>query len=170
MDRLREQEAMARMERYGAELEDLDVGAVLAFAEQTLCDLAGSWNRAELQQKQRLQSIIFPSGVTWDGEAVRTRETARVFGWIDPICDDKERLVTPARFDSRYRRERRIHWRSHVVLKGERLSDQIMTRAQGNQRDSRVLQGTRVRARVACLTKRYAGKQSARSGLAYRRQ
>jgi hypothetical protein len=79
-----------------AELEDLDVGAVLAFAERTLCDLAGSWNRAELQQKQRLQSIIFPSGVTWDGEAVRTRETARVFGWIDPICDDKERLVTPS--------------------------------------------------------------------------
>jgi hypothetical protein len=53
-------------------------------------------NRAELQQKQRLQSIIFPFGVTWDGEAVRTRETARVFGWIDPICDDEERLVTPS--------------------------------------------------------------------------
>jgi hypothetical protein len=34
MDRLREQEAIARMERYGAELEDLDVGAVLAFAER----------------------------------------------------------------------------------------------------------------------------------------
>jgi site-specific DNA recombinase len=99
MDRLREQEAIARMERYGAELEDLDVGAVLAFAERTLCDLAGSWNRAELRQKQRLQSIIFPFGVTWDGKAVRTRETARVFGWIDPICDDKERLVTPARFE-----------------------------------------------------------------------
>ena len=47
MDRLREQEAMAKLERYDAELEDLDVGAVLAFAERTLCDLAGSWNRAE---------------------------------------------------------------------------------------------------------------------------
>ena len=43
-----------------------------------------------------------------------------------------------------------------------------MTRAQGNQGDSRVLQGTRVRARVACLAKRYAGKPSVRLGLAYR--
>ncbi len=85
MDRLREQEAIAKLERYDAELEDLDVAAVLAFAERTLCDLAGSWNRAELQQKQRLQSLIFPSGVTWDGEAVRTQETASVFGLIDPI-------------------------------------------------------------------------------------
>ena len=40
MDRLREEEAIAKMERDGAELEDLDVGAVLAFAERTLCDLA----------------------------------------------------------------------------------------------------------------------------------
>jgi len=99
MDRLREQEATAKLERYGAELEDLDVGAVLAFAERTLCDLAGSWNRAEPPQKTRLQALLFPSGVTWDGEAVRTQETASVFGWIDPICDDKERVVTPTRFE-----------------------------------------------------------------------
>jgi len=96
MDRLREQEAIAKLERYDAELEDLDVGAVLAFAERTLCDLAGSWNRAELQQKQRLQSTIFPSGVTWDGEAVQTREAASVFGWINPISDDASLLVTPS--------------------------------------------------------------------------
>jgi hypothetical protein len=95
MDRLREQEAMAKLERYDAELEDLDVGAVLAFAERTLCDLAGSWNRAEPRQKTRLQTLLFPSGVTWDGEGVKTQKTASVFGWIDPISDDASLLVTP---------------------------------------------------------------------------
>jgi len=98
-DRLREQEAIAKLERYDAELEDLDVGAVLAFAERTLCDLAGSWNRAEPPQKTRLQTLLFPSGVTWDGEGVKTQKTASVFGWIDPISDDASLLVTPTRFE-----------------------------------------------------------------------
>ena len=48
------------------------------------------------------------------------------------------------------------------------VSDQIMTRAQGNRRDSRALQGTTVRARAMRLMRRYAGKPSARVGLAYR--
>ncbi len=36
-------------------------------------------------------------------------------------------------------------------LQAERLSDHIVTRAQGNQGDSRVLRCTRVRGRVACF-------------------
>jgi site-specific DNA recombinase len=99
MERLREQEAMAKLERYDAELEDLDVGAVLAFAERTLGDLAGSWNRAEPPQKTRLQTLLFPSGVTWDGEGVGTQKTASVFGWIDRLSDDASLLVTPTRFE-----------------------------------------------------------------------
>jgi hypothetical protein len=43
-----------------------------------------------------------------------------------------------------------------------------VTGAQGKQRDSRELQGTRVRAWVACSSQRYAGKPSARVGFAYR--
>ena len=48
------------------------------------------------------------------------------------------------------------------------LSDQIMTRAEGNRRDSRLLQGTEERARTMRLMRRYTRKPSVRVGLAYR--
>jgi hypothetical protein len=70
-------------------------GAVLAFAERTLADLVGSWNRASTLQKQRLQRVIFPEGVTWDGSAVGTAITASVFAWIDPISDEESGAVGP---------------------------------------------------------------------------
>ena len=45
VDWLREQKAIAKLERYDAELEDLDFGGVLAFAERTL----GAPNDAQLE-------------------------------------------------------------------------------------------------------------------------
>ena len=101
MDRLREEETFAKIELHDAELDALDVEAVIAFAQQLLGDLAGSWNHMNPEQKRRFQSLLFPNGVTFDGERFGTTETASVFKWLEPATRAGSGLASPRRFELR---------------------------------------------------------------------
>jgi site-specific DNA recombinase len=94
-DHLRQELALARIGRYGTQLEEIDVEGILAFAEQVLPSAANIWIQASLEQKQRLQALIFPDGIAFDGKAFhRTNVTGFVFSYLDRSGAGKSDLVT----------------------------------------------------------------------------
>ena len=71
--------ALTKLELHEAELEELDVEGVLAFAEHLLTNAARLWMEASLDQKQRLQTVFFPEGLRFDGEGFGTAVTCLAF-------------------------------------------------------------------------------------------
>ncbi len=53
------------------------------------------WEAAGPDQKRRLQKLIFPRGVSFDGEALGTPVTALIFSVLGQEMTEKERLVAP---------------------------------------------------------------------------
>ena len=50
-----------------AKLEEYDVDGELAFAEHVVLNPARLWTEFSSEQKQRLQKVLFPQGVTFAG-------------------------------------------------------------------------------------------------------
>ena len=59
-EKLRQELALARMDRHASELDGLDVEGILAFAERVLPRAADLWVQASLEQRQRFQQLFFP--------------------------------------------------------------------------------------------------------------
>jgi hypothetical protein len=79
LDKLTEDITLAEMELHDASLDELDVEGVLNFAEHVLLNTSRLWVECSLEQKQRLQSILFPKGVTYSKGAFGTTELSRIF-------------------------------------------------------------------------------------------
>ena len=93
-ERLRQELALARMNRHASELDELDVEGLLAFAERVLPRAADLWVQASLEQRQRFQQLFFPEGIAFDGNGfVRTAVTAPAFSYLPEIETGKEGLV-----------------------------------------------------------------------------
>jgi site-specific DNA recombinase len=74
-DQLRADIALGEMESGDAKIAELDVEGVMAYAEDVLTNASHLWSNASLDQKQRLQSVLFPEGLTFDGEEFGTAVT-----------------------------------------------------------------------------------------------
>ena len=73
-----------------ARLAETDIDAVVAFAEDLLLNAASVWERCSLDQKQRLQRVLFPQGVEFSDGEYRTQETSFLFkplGQPDPTTE-----------------------------------------------------------------------------------
>ncbi len=93
-DKLREELTLAQIDRHATELDELDVEGILAFAERVLPRAADLWVQASLDQRQRLQQLFFPEGVTFDGKQfVRTAPSGRAFSYLTEIQPAKTSLV-----------------------------------------------------------------------------
>jgi hypothetical protein len=80
--------------RHSTELEEMDVEGILAFAERVLPSASNLWLHSSLNQKQRLQQVLFPDGVRFDGKRlVGTGTTLPVFNYLNPISNEKKDLV-----------------------------------------------------------------------------
>jgi site-specific DNA recombinase len=84
---------------HDARLDELDVEGVLAFAEHLLLNAARMWAEASLDQKQRLQRVLFPQGVTYGEGGFGTTETSLVFTMLDAIAASKESEASPTGFE-----------------------------------------------------------------------
>src|ERR1035441_2969426 len=71
--------AVAELNLGRARLDEVEVEKVLDFAENLLLDTAGAWQRCSLEQKQRLQQVLFPQGVEFADGLYRTQETSFLF-------------------------------------------------------------------------------------------
>jgi site-specific DNA recombinase len=76
---LDEELATAEANLMQAQASEISVEAVLAFAEELLLNVAGVWERCSLDQKQRLQQVLFPCGVEYADGAYRTQQTSFLF-------------------------------------------------------------------------------------------
>ncbi len=74
-----EELATAELNLGRARMDEVDVEQVLDFAETLLLNTADAWQRCSLEQKQRLQQVLFPLGVEFGDGLYRTQETSFLF-------------------------------------------------------------------------------------------
>jgi hypothetical protein len=96
-DLLREQLAQAEIELNDSAAEHLDVEGALAFAEHLVGNAARLW--MELNQKQRLQAVLFPEGLAFDGKTFGTVVTCLAFKKFEDDCAPKSGLASPTGFE-----------------------------------------------------------------------
>ncbi len=94
-DRLREDIALAELEANDARLEELDVEGILGFAETVISNAARLWSDATLEQKQRLQAVLFPDGLRFDGKKFGTAVTCLAFSRLQRIAGVESGVASP---------------------------------------------------------------------------
>ena len=72
---------------------------VLAFAEHLLLKVPRMWAAASLDQKQRLQQMLFPTGVTYGAEGFGTAEVSLVFEMLDAFAAGDSSAASPTGFE-----------------------------------------------------------------------
>jgi hypothetical protein len=83
-DRLSEESALVLLGRHDAELDGLDVEALVNYAEYLALNPARLWHEADPEQKCRLPAFQVPSGLTWDGERFGTVARSLFFSSLFP--------------------------------------------------------------------------------------
>ena len=76
-----------------ARQEEIDIQQLLDFSENLLLNAAGTWSESGLEQKQRLQQVLFPQGVSYEGGSYRTTVTNPMFNLLREKIEEKEVLV-----------------------------------------------------------------------------
>jgi hypothetical protein len=95
--RLREELALAQIDRHASELEEIDAKGILAFAERVLPRASDLWVQSTLDQRQRLQQLFFPDGIAFDGKRFdRTAVSTPAFNWLEISGDQKTSVVDQA--------------------------------------------------------------------------
>jgi site-specific DNA recombinase len=97
--KLEEQLTLLGMELRDAQASEADIEGVLTFAETVMTNAARMWMEFSLDQKQRFQRVLFPQGVTFDGEKFQTTVTCPVFNGFGESGDEKSRLATLTGFE-----------------------------------------------------------------------
>jgi hypothetical protein len=73
-----------------ARLAETEIDAVLEFAEDLLLNAAGVWERCSLDQKQRLQQVLFPDRVEYSDGVYRTQETSCLFKGFERVGSEQQ--------------------------------------------------------------------------------
>ena len=63
--RLTEELTLAEMELRDVQSDEMEIATVLDFAQSVLLNASNIWKAAAGEQKQRLQQVLFPEGVTY---------------------------------------------------------------------------------------------------------
>lgn len=99
LDKLSEGMALAEMDLHEQRTEELDLEAVLDFVERVALNASRLWLEADLQQRQRLQSLLFPEGLEVTGTEARAPVTSSFAEELPRFSTPIERLVSPAGFE-----------------------------------------------------------------------
>lgn len=78
---------------------ELDLEAILAKAERVLVNVANIWLDSNLEDKQRLQALVFPKGIYYDGQKFGTAEISLSFKLIDGTIVEKSNMVARTGFE-----------------------------------------------------------------------
>ena len=92
---LEESLTFAQLELRDAAVEDFDMEASLGFARAVLTNTYKLWDAADPDQKRRLQVLIFPEGLTFDGNSLGTPVTTLLFNALGQEPANFEGLVSP---------------------------------------------------------------------------
>ncbi|MBZ5491443.1 MAG: recombinase family protein [Acidobacteriia bacterium] len=91
--KLTEDLTLAEMELREAQAEEIEIETVLDYAEMVLTNASNLWKAAPSEQKQRLQQVLFPEGVTYSDGKYRTAVTCLLFNGMGTKAIKKEGLV-----------------------------------------------------------------------------
>ena len=97
--RLDEENGTIMRELREAEVQFVDLDGVLAFAEKIVSRPARLWVESSIDQRQRLQTLFFPSGITFDGQEFGTGATSSFFNVLRVPDGQKELLASPTGFE-----------------------------------------------------------------------
>jgi site-specific DNA recombinase len=97
--RLNEEVAVTQLELHDARLEELDVEAVLEFARHLVLNAGRMWGEASLDQRQRLQAVLFPEGLRYADGGFGTAVTCPIFNGLGPVSEVLNGLVSPTGFE-----------------------------------------------------------------------
>jgi site-specific DNA recombinase len=99
-ERLGSEIAEAKVALRSVEVLDEQIEDLLAFADGVLRDPAGLWTRASLDQRQRLQKVLFPTGVTYsEDEGFGTALTPSIFSMLQEFRLEDSSLASPTGFE-----------------------------------------------------------------------
>lgn len=96
-DRLRDELAVAELERSDFRSDELDVEGVLTFAEHIFGNLSPLWLNAAVADRRILQTALFPEGLSWDGETFGTAVTIPAFSWLREVSAEESCVASPTR-------------------------------------------------------------------------
>jgi hypothetical protein len=91
--RVEEELTLVRIDRYETEVEEFDIEGTLAFAEHLVSWSSRLWIEAGLEQRQRLQRLFFPKGLTFDGREFRTPLTSTFFMNLEGTSGQMREMV-----------------------------------------------------------------------------
>ena len=97
---LAEEIAGVELAIHEAKLDELDIEALLGFSEHVLGDSARLWFEANVDQKQRLQKVLFPKGLCYStAEGFGTAPTCSMFSMLEDFVAQKTGLASPTGFE-----------------------------------------------------------------------
>lgn len=99
MERLTSEIVMAEMQLQNAAINCIDVNAIVSFAEHFLSNAGSLWEESSPDMKQRIQDVLFPNGVHFDGKSFGTSRTNLVFSDLGPILEPIEGMVAHTGFE-----------------------------------------------------------------------
>jgi hypothetical protein len=86
---------LAKINHHTEAVDELDVEGILAFAERVLPRASDLWVQASLNQKQRLQQLLSPERIGFDGNRFnRTATTAPSFKYLAPGESADEKMLS----------------------------------------------------------------------------
>ena len=88
--KLNDELATAELNLGQGRADEVEVEKVVEFAEDLLLNTAGAWQRCSLEQKQRLQQVLFPLGVEYADGLYRTQERTFLFKGLGEIGGGEE--------------------------------------------------------------------------------
>jgi hypothetical protein len=90
---LTEELTLAEMELRDVQAGEIQIEAVLDFAQGVLLNASNLWKASPSEQKQRLQQVLFPEGLTYSEGRYRTNVTCLLFSGMPMQALKKEGLV-----------------------------------------------------------------------------
>ena len=76
-----------------ARLDKVDIESAIDFAQHVLLNTPKIWAESNSDQKQRLQKLFFPEGVSFQNGVYRTTATSLIFFGLEEDLLQKEGLV-----------------------------------------------------------------------------
>ena len=99
LGRLREEITVTEMDLHQLHIEELDIESLLDFSHYVLINAPRLWTEASLDQKQRLQKVLFPEGLTFCEETFGTTKTSLIFNLLEAQEVPKANMASPAGFE-----------------------------------------------------------------------
>ena len=83
-----------------ADMEKATFEQLLEFSKSVLVDIPTAWERASLDQKQRVQNVLFPNGLKYHPEkGILNSENDCLFSQLEGFLGQKISMVRPTRFE-----------------------------------------------------------------------